>query len=164
MNGALTIGTLDGANVEIREEVGAENFFLFGLTAEEVRATWLGDYDPVALYRGNDELRAVIDLIGEGHFARGDRDLFTPLVDSLLKGDPYRLLADFPSYLKCQAEVSATYADADRWTRMSILNVARMGKFSSDRSVHEYCERIWCVKPVRVAMVAEDQVHGDDLQ
>jgi len=152
MNGALTIGTLDGANVEIREEVGAENFFLFGLTAEEVQATWRGSYDPMALYRGNEELRAVIDLLREGHFSRGDRDLFAPLVDSLLKGDPYRLLADFPSYLESQARVSEAYADPERWTRMSVLNVARMGKFSSDRSVREYCERIWRVKPVKIGL------------
>jgi glycogen phosphorylase len=164
MNGALTIGTLDGANVEIREAVGAENFFLFGLTAEEVKATWRGGYDPQALYRANDELRAVIDLVADGHFARGDRALFAPLVDSLLKHDPYRLLADFPSYLACQQRVSDAYADTDRWTRMSILNVARIGTFSSDRSVRDYCERIWRVPPVKVALLAEDAVHGDNLQ
>jgi starch phosphorylase len=164
MNGALTIGTLDGANIEIREEVGAENFFLFGLTADEVQATWRQGYDPLALYRADDELRAVIDLVAHGHFSRGDRALFMPIVDSLLKGDPYRLLADFPSYVKCQEQVSAAYADTERWTRMSILNVARMGKFSSDRSVREYCERIWRVQPVKVTLLAEDTVHGDNLQ
>jgi starch phosphorylase len=164
MNGALTIGTLDGANVEIREEVGAQNFFLFGLTADEVQATWRDGYDPMARYRADDELRAVIDLIAEGHFARGDRALFKPIIDSLLNGDPYRLLADFPSYVKAQREVSAAYADTERWTRMSILNTARTGKFSSDRSVREYCERIWNVQPVSVTMLAEDQVHGDNLQ
>ncbi|MDZ7651506.1 MAG: glycogen/starch/alpha-glucan phosphorylase [Burkholderiaceae bacterium] len=164
MNGAVTIGTLDGANVEIREAVGAENFFLFGLTADEVKATWHGGYDPMALYRGHDELRAVLDLVADGHFARGDRALFAPLVDSLLKHDPYRLLADFPSYLACQERVSEAYADSDRWTRMSILNVARTGRFSSDRSVREYCERIWRVAPVKVALLAEDAVHGDNLQ
>ena len=135
MNGALTIGTLDGANVEIREEVGAENFFLFGLTAEEVQATWNGGYDPMAIYRSNDELRAVIDLIRDGHFSRGDRELFVPLVDSLLTVDAYRLMADFQPYVDCQARVSAAYDEPERWSRMSILNVARMGKFSSDRSV-----------------------------
>jgi starch phosphorylase len=164
MNGALTIGTLDGANVEIREEVGAENFFLFGLTAEEVQATWRGGYDPVALYKGNDELRAVIDLIAGGHFSRGDRGLFMPIVDSLLRSDPYRLLADFPSYVECQGRVSATYADPERWTRMSILNVARMGKFSSDRSIRDYCARIWHADPVKIALLNQDQAHGDQLQ
>jgi len=164
MNGALTIGTLDGANVEIREEVGAENFFLFGLTAEEVQATWKGGYDPMAVYRGDDEVRAVLDLIRDGHFSRGDRELFAPLVDSLLKWDPYRLLADFRSYLECQQRVSATYGDPDRWTRMSIQNVARMGRFSSDRSVREYCERIWRVEPVKITLLARDQAQGDQLQ
>ena len=164
MNGALTIGTLDGANVEIREEVGAENFFLFGLTAEEVQATWRGGYDPVALYKANDELRAVIDLIAGGHFSRGDRGLFMPIVDSLLRSDPYRLLADFPSYIECQGRVSATYADPERWTRMSILNVARMGKFSSDRSIRDYCARIWHADPVKIALLNQDQAHGDQLQ
>ena len=164
MNGALTIGTLDGANVEIREEVGAENFFLFGLTAEEVQATWRGDYDPRALYAGNDELRAVLDLIADGHFARGDRELFAPLVGSLLHGDPYRLLADFPSYVDCQGRVSAAYARPERWTRMSILNVARIGKFSSDRSVREYCERIWRVQPVKIGLREPDNAGADHMQ
>jgi glycogen phosphorylase len=164
MNGALTIGTLDGANVEIREEVGAENFFLFGLTAEQVQATWKNGYDARAIYHGNDELRAVIDLVGEGHFSRGDRDLFRPLVESLLNGDAYRLLADFQSYVDCQAQVSAAYREPERWTRMSILNVARMGKFSSDRSIREYCEQIWRVKPVKITLLNQDQADGDLLQ
>jgi glycogen phosphorylase len=164
MNGALTIGTLDGANVEIRSEVGAENFFLFGLTAEEVQATWKGGYDPMAIYRGNEELKAVIDLIADGHFSRGDRNLFAPIVDSLLKFDPYRLMADFQPYVECQARVSAAYANPDLWTRMAILNVARMGRFSSDRSVSEYCERIWNVQPVKIALLHQDQAHGDQLQ
>ncbi len=164
MNGALTIGTLDGANVEIREEVGAENFFLFGLNAEEVQATWSNAYDPMAIYRGNDELRAVIDLIRDGHFSHGDCNLFRPIVDSLLHGDPYRLLADFESYLDCQAEVGAAYSDKERWTRMSILNVARMGKFSSDRSIREYCRDIWKVEPVKIALLNQDQANGDLLQ
>ena len=166
MNGALTIGTLDGANVEIREEVGAENFFLFGMTAQEVHATWLpgSDYDPMALYRGNEQLRAVIDLIAEGHFSRGDRELFRPIVDSLLQRDNYRLMGDFPSYVERQAQVSATYADRERWTRMSILNVARMGKFSSDRSIRDYCRDIWHVQPTRIALLDEDEVTADLLQ
>jgi starch phosphorylase len=165
MNGALTIGTLDGANVEIREEVGAENFFLFGMTAEEVAASWRpGAYDAQALYRGNEELRAVIDLIAAGHFSRGDRELFRPLVDSLLHEDRYRVLADFASYVDRQAEVSAAYADRERWTRMSILNVAHMGKFSSDRSIRDYCREIWRVRPTPIELLSEDEVTRDLLQ
>jgi starch phosphorylase len=166
MNGALTIGTLDGANVEIREEVGAENFFLFGLTADEVAATWRpgSSYDPMALYRGNEQLRAVLDLISEGHFSRGDRELFRPIVDSVLGRDNYRLMADFPSYVETQAQVSAVYADRERWTRMSILNVARMGKFSSDRSIRDYCRDIWRVQPTKIALLSEDEVTADLLQ
>ncbi len=161
MNGALTIGTLDGANVELREEVGAENFFLFGLTAEQVQDSWSNGYDPMAIYRGNDELRAAIDLIGNGHFSRGDRELFRPLVDSLLQGDPYRLLADYASYIDCQGQVSTAYRDPEHWTRMSILNVARMGKFSSDRSIREYSEQIWKVKPVKIELLDEATTNGD---
>ena len=161
MNGALTIGTLDGANVEIREQVGAENFFLFGLNAEEVKASWTNGYDPGAIYRNNDELRAVIDLIRDGHFSRGERDLFRPIVDSLLHGDAYRLLADFQSYVDCQGSVSAAYRESEEWTRMSIVNVARMGKFSSDRSIREYCEEIWRVKPVKVTLLTKEQTDAD---
>jgi starch phosphorylase len=164
MNGALTIGTLDGANVEIREQVGAENFFLFGLTAEEVKASWVNGYDPGAIYREDDELRAVIDLIRDGHFSRGDRDLFRPLVDSLLHGDHYRLLADFRSYVDCQGLVSTAYGEREKWTRMAILNVARMGKFSSDRSVREYCRDIWRVEPVKITLLGRDQTDADLLQ
>jgi starch phosphorylase len=164
MNGALTIGTLDGANVEIREEVGADNFFLFGLTAEQVQASWTNGYDPMNYYRHNEELRAVVDLIREGHFSRGDRALFAPLVDSLLYTDAFRLMADFQPYVECQQLVSTAYAEPERWTRMSILNVARMGKFSSDRSVREYCERIWRVKPVQIALLRQGQAYADPLQ
>jgi starch phosphorylase len=164
MNGALTIGTLDGANVEIREEVGADNFFLFGLTAEQVLATWTGGYDPMAFYGGNDELRAAIDLLREGHFSRGDRELFRPVVDSLLNGDPYRLLADFQPYVDCQARVGEAYCDPERWSRMSILNVARMGKFSSDRSIRDYCQRVWNVAPVKIDLLTRHASLGDLLQ
>jgi starch phosphorylase len=164
MNGALTIGTLDGANVEIREQVGAENFFLFGLSAEEEKASWANGYDPGAIYRNNDELKAVIDLIRDGHFSRGERDLFRPIVDSLLHGDAYRLLADFQSYVDCQDLVSAAYRKTEEWTRMSILNVARMGKFSSDRSIREYCAEIWRVKPVKIALLTRDRTNANMLQ
>jgi glycogen phosphorylase len=164
MNGALTIGTLDGANVEIREQVGAENFFLFGLTVEEVKASWRNGYDASAIYLADDELKAVIDLIRDGHFSRGDRALFRPIVDSLLHGDAYRLLADFRSYVDCQARVSAAYRKIEEWTRMSILNVARMGVFSSDRSIREYCHDIWRVKPVKITLLNKDQTNADLLQ
>ncbi|MDP2795016.1 MAG: glycogen/starch/alpha-glucan phosphorylase [Sulfurisoma sp.] len=152
MNGALTIGTLDGANVEIREEVGAENFFLFGLTAEEVTRTLAEGYRPWDIYNGNLELKGVIDLLGSGLFSHGDRGVFQPLIDHLIWHDNYLLLADYASYIICQDQVSAAYRDSNRWTRMSILNVARMGKFSSDRTIAEYCRDIWRVEPVPVVL------------
>jgi starch phosphorylase len=144
------VGTLDGANIEIREEVGAENFFLFGLNASEVYALKSQGYRPMDYYDANQGLRDVIDLIRSGYFSRGDTELFRPLVDGLLYQDPYLLLADFQSYLECQAKVSAAFGDAEHWTRMSILNSARSGKFSSDRTIREYCEDIWGVKPVPI--------------
>jgi starch phosphorylase len=150
MNGALTIGTLDGANVEIREEVGPENFFLFGLAVEEVVELKARGYNPMGAYGSNDELREAIDRIASGHFSRGDGNLFKPLVDSLLYKDEYLLLADYASYLDYQDRVGEAFRDQQRWTRMSILNTARSGKFSSDRSIRDYCERIWKVKPVQV--------------
>jgi starch phosphorylase len=153
MNGALTIGTLDGANIEIRQEVGAENFFLFGLSAPEVYALKTKGYRPMDYYEANQGLRDVIDLIRSGFFSRGDTDLFRPLIDGLLHQDPYLLLADFQSYVECQAEVSETYDDTERWTRMSILNAARSGKFSSDRTIREYCADIWGVKPVPIHLL-----------
>ena len=149
MNGALTIGTLDGANVEIREEVGADIFFLFGLTAPEVEALQAGGYQPWSYYETNPQLKEAIDQIGSGLFARGDAELFKPLVDNLLHHDPFLLLADYQSYIDCQQRVDEAYRDQERWIRMSILNVARMGKFSSDRSIRDYCERIWNVQPLR---------------
>ncbi len=152
MNGALTIGTLDGANVEIREEVGAENFFLFGLTAEEVYALQRSGYQPMEYYRGNPELQAVIECINSGHFSNGDQELFKPLVDSLLYHDTFMLFADFAAYVDAQRQVDEAYRDQERWTRMSILNTARMGKFSSDRAIREYCQDIWKVKPVPVTL------------
>ena len=153
MNGALTIGTLDGANVEIREEVGKENFFLFGLTAEEVQQKQKAGYRPWAYYEANADLKAVIDLINSGFFAHGDSNLFRPLTNSLLYGDPYFLLADYQSYLDCQEKVSQAYQNPEHWSKMSILNVARMGKFSSDRSIREYCQDIWDIKAVPIALL-----------
>jgi starch phosphorylase len=146
MNGALTIGTLDGANVEIREEVGADNFFLFGLTTEEVNNVKERGYNPRGYYESNPNIRETIDQIGSGVFSKGDRELFSPLIDSLLNRDEYMLLADYQSYVDCQDRVSKAFKDKRRWTQMSILNVARMGKFSSDRSIREYCDNIWKVK------------------
>jgi starch phosphorylase len=145
MNGALTIGTLDGANVEIREAVGPENFFLFGLTADEVAATWARGYRPHDVYERNVALRTAIDLINSGLFSHGDRDLFRPLTDDLVNHDPYLVLADYASYADCQDEVDRRYQDPAQWTRMSILNVARIGRFSSDRSIRDYCRDIWKV-------------------
>ena len=150
MNGALTIGTLDGANVEIRDEVGAENFFLFGLTAEQVMARKNEGYRPREIYEDSLELKNAIDLIDSGMFSHGDKALFRPLTDSLLQHDPYLLLADYQSYVDCQGEVDHAYQDIDHWSRMSILNVARIGRFSSDRSIQEYCDNIWKVRPMPV--------------
>jgi starch phosphorylase len=148
MNGALTIGTLDGANIEIREEVGAENFFLFGLTTDEVNDLRAKGYNPWDYYHSNSQLREVIDLIATGHFSHGDVNLFKPLLDSLLHHDPYMLFADYQAYIDCQDSVSKAYRDQDNWTRMSILNAVRMGKFSSDRAIREYCQEIWHTQPV----------------
>lgn len=147
LNGALTIGTLDGANVEIREEVGAENFFLFGLTAEEVAKTRAEGYNPRRLYEENAVLREVIDFIGTGAAARGDATLFRPLTDNLLNQDPFLVLADYQSYVDAQERAGALWQDPQAWTRQSILNTARMGKFSSDRSIRDYCRRVWDVQP-----------------
>jgi starch phosphorylase len=150
MNGALTIGTLDGANVEIRDAVGAENFFLFGLTAEEVMRTLAEGYRPRERYEQDECLRAAIDAISSGQFSRGDAGLFRPLVDSLLSRDDYLVLADYASYVEMQEQVARTHRDTARWTRLSILNTARSGMFSSDRSIREYSEEIWHVKPMSV--------------
>jgi starch phosphorylase len=147
MNGALTIGTLDGANVEIREEVGAENFFLFGLTAEQVDEVKARGYKPREHYERCAPLRDVLDFISSGALAHGDTQLFKPLVDNLLWSDPFLVLADFDAYAACQARVGHVWRDPEAWTRMSILNAARMGKFSSDRSIRDYCERVWRMKP-----------------
>ncbi|MDM0036795.1 glycogen/starch/alpha-glucan phosphorylase [Variovorax sp. J22P271] len=143
MNGALTIGTLDGANVEIREEAGAENFFLFGLRADEVQRLQRESYRPAEYAAANDELRDALDLIASGHFSRGDREVFRPLVENLMQWDHFLVLADFADYMACQMRVDAAWQDPARWTRMSILNTARSGKFSSDRAIREYGERIW---------------------
>jgi starch phosphorylase len=144
LNGALTIGTLDGANVEIRDCVGAENFFLFGLREEEVVARKAAGYDPGAVYRENAELRAVIDEIANGFYSpAGQPDMFRPIIESLLVRDEYLVLADYAAYMDAQAEVDKLWADRDRWTKVSILNTARSGFFSSDRAIRDYFDRIW---------------------
>jgi glycogen phosphorylase len=153
MNGALTIGTLDGANVEIMEQVGEENFFLFGLTTEEVNEVKAQGYNPWDYYNSNPDLKLVLDRISSGIFSHGDGSLFQPIVDNLLHHDPYLLLADYQSYIDCQDRVAESYRDQTHWTRMSILNSARMGMFSSDRSIREYCEDIWQVQPVKVTQI-----------
>jgi starch phosphorylase len=151
LNGALTIGTLDGANVEIREEVGPENFFLFGLDADQVQELKSRGYRPREYYDRSFELRVVLDFIASGALAGGNTGLFQPLVDNLLQDDPFLVLADYEAYVECQSQVSALWRDPVAWTRKSILNVARMGKFSSDRSIRDYCELVWKVKPVSVS-------------
>ena len=148
LNGAITIGTLDGANIEILEAVGRENIFIFGCTSEEVATLRGGSYDPRHRYWENDELRAAVDLIGSGFFSPGEPHLFRPIVDSLLEqGDYYLLLADFRSYIDAQDAVSQAFQDDD-WSRRSILNCARMGTFSSDRAVMEYTSGIWNAQPL----------------
>jgi len=153
MNGALTIGTLDGANVEIREAVGEENFFLFGLTADEVHTLKIQGYDPMRSVESNSELKGVIDLLARGFLSNGDPNLFKPFADSLLYRDEYMLMADYQSYIECQDRVDKAYRDQELWTKMSILNVARIGGFSSDRSIRDYAEKIWNVKPVKIRIV-----------
>jgi starch phosphorylase len=152
LNGALTIGTLDGANIEIRQAVGEKNFFLFGFTAEEVRAKRAAGYHPRDYYDANPHLREAIEQISSGRFSQGDTNLFKPLVDSLMKYDPYLVFADYQAYVNSQEQVSQAYKNRDNWTRMSILNTARMGKFSSDRAIREYCEKIWNAQPVKVEL------------
>jgi starch phosphorylase len=154
MNGALTIGTLDGANVEIREQVGADNFFLFGHTTEQI-AELRHDYRPWEWVERVPLLREALELIERGHFSEGDTDLFRPLVQSIVGSDPYFLLADLGDYLRGQGEVSRRWADQAAWQRASILNTARSGFFSSDRSIREYAERVWGVQPLPVVMGCE---------
>lgn len=156
LNGALTIGTLDGANVEIREAVGVDNFFLFGLTADQVMAAKQSDYRSRDFFEGNAALRDVIDMIAGGTFSRGDAGMFAPLVDSLLNSDEFMVLADYAAYAECQEQVDNAFQKPEQWLRMSILNVARMGKFSSDRAIAAYCRDIWHVEPVPVAVAGDN--------
>jgi starch phosphorylase len=148
MNGALTIGTLDGANIEIRDAVGHENFFLFGLTEDHVEAIKANGYRPRDLYDSNASLREALDQINDGFFSNGDRELFRPLTESLLTRDDYMVLADYQPYIDCQQRVEQVWRDQSTWTRMSILNCARVGRFSSDRAIREYCRDIWHISPI----------------
>jgi starch phosphorylase len=152
MNGALTVGTYDGANIEIREEVGSENFFFFGLKSEEIQKIKRQGYNPYQYYNSNPSLKQAVDMISSGYFSKDNPDLFQPLVDSLIYHDEYMLLADYQSYIDTQDEADKAYLDQERWTIMSILNVARSGKFSSDRTINEYCKEIWKIKPVKVKL------------
>lgn len=152
LNGALTIGTLDGANVEIREAVGSENFFLFGLTVEKLQKLNNSGYIPYTIYQENAELQGVLNLIRDGYFSHGDLNLFKPFFDHLVYSDDYFVLADYNSYIRCQETVSRIWKDKTKWAQMSVINTARMGYFSSDRSIEEYCDRIWKVRPMDVAI------------
>jgi starch phosphorylase len=149
MSGALTVGTPDGANAEIYEDVGAGNVFLFGLTAEEVGNTKSKGYDPIVYYNGNPELKEAVDLISSGFFSQKDPDLFKPLTESLLRRDEHMVLADYQSYIQCQDLISTAFKNRKKWTGMSIRTVARMGRFSSDRAIAEYNEKIWHASPLK---------------
>jgi starch phosphorylase len=150
LNGALTIGTLDGANVEIREQVGVENFYLFGRTAEEVQAIKRAGYRPEEILQGDAELQGALDLIGSGHFSPGEPGRYEPLLSSLRSRDEYLVLADYRSYVEVEAEVSRDFGDREAWNRRAVLTVARMGFFSSDRAIREYAREIWHVSAVSV--------------
>jgi starch phosphorylase len=148
MNGAVTIGTLDGANIEIREEVGDENFFLFGLTAEQVEAT-RGSYDPQGIIAADPALKEVLDLLESGHFSQFEAGIFEPIMQSIRSPhDPWMTAADFDGYRRAQLRAAEAYADPERWARMAILNTAYSGRFSSDRTIAQYNEDIWKLKPV----------------
>jgi starch phosphorylase len=155
MNGALTIGTLDGANVEIREQVGADNFFLFGHTADGIAALHRQGYRPWELIASMPELAEVLRLIEQGHFSNGDGDLFRPLLENLTGRDPFCVLADFDAYMAAQSEVDGAWADRRRWNRTSLLNSARTGYFSSDRSIREYAAQIWKAEPFPVTITCD---------
>ena len=148
LNGALTVGTLDGANVEIRERVGADNFFLFGMTVDEVEAQYANGYNPAKYYEADPRLKQAIDLVADGTFSNGDRNAYSPLVADWLTKDWFMTLADFSAYMDIQSEIEALYADELEWNRKAVLNVANSGYFSSDRSMEDYLERIWHTAPL----------------
>jgi starch phosphorylase len=151
LNGALTVGTLDGANIEIKEEVGEANIFIFGLTVDEVK-TLRSHYNPREYYENDQLLKRVIDFVRAGFFSPEEPEMFHHLVDYLLNNDPYLILADFGDYRACQELVGAAYRDRERWIKMAIRNVARIGRFSSDRAICEYNERIWRAKPLKIPL------------
>ena len=155
MNGALTIGTLDGANVEIRERVGPENFFLFGKTETEIMELQTNGYRPRQIVETLPELAEALRLIGLGHFSNGDGELFRPLLDNLTGFDPFFVLADFADYLRAQDEVNQAWTNRKQWNRMSLLNTARTGFFSSDRSIQDYCQTIWKAEPFPVEITCD---------
>ncbi len=148
MNGALTIGTLDGANIEIRDQVGHDQFFLFGATAKELKDVRQQGYHPRDIWHESPELQKVLSLVSDGHFSPDDRHRFKPLVDGLLEyGDPYALVKDFADYVRAQDAVDALWDDQEEWSRRAILNVARSGHFSSDRAIKTYAESVWGIEP-----------------
>ncbi|MEX2321953.1 MAG: glycogen/starch/alpha-glucan phosphorylase, partial [Saccharospirillum sp.] len=148
LNGALTIGTLDGANIEIAEEAGREHVFIFGLTVDDVRQLNEQGYNPVGLYHEDEELKAILDWLDNGYFSPDDPGALSSIKHSLLKGgDPYKVLADFRSYCDAQQQVEARYLDKKAWARSAVINTATMGKFNSDRSIEDYVNRIWHLKP-----------------
>ena len=160
LNGALTIGTLDGANIEIMEEVGRENIFIFGLDSDDVAVLKERGYNPREFYQGNPELKLTLDMIAGDAFSPSHPGLFRPVVDALLnQGDPYMLLADYASYIACQEEVSSLFLDQDSWSRRALLNAAGMGKFSSDRTIAEYAAQIWNVQNEEVAANVQHCLH-----
>jgi starch phosphorylase len=160
----LTIGTMDGANIEIYDAVGAENFFMFGLRAAEAATLQRSGYRPYECYQSNPELREVIDLLRSGFFSRGNAEQFRPLIDNLLHHDPYLVLADYQAYADCQQQISSAWLDSEHWTRMSILNVARSGRFSSDRTIREYCQDIWRVAAVPVRLISQEEIQAGLVQ
>ena len=152
LNGAVTVGTLDGANIEIRDQVGADNFFLFGVTADQAVALRRGGYSPRAWYDDDAELKAAIDALTSGVFSGGDHDAVEQVLSSILDWDEYLVLADYRSYIDCHDQaVAPAWTDQDHWTQMSILNTARSGFFSSDRTIRDYCRDIWHIEPVPVS-------------
>jgi len=155
LNGALTIGTLDGANIEIRDEVGEENIFIFGLEAGQVASLMADGYDPQRYLHEHRWMRRAVDSIAAGHFSRGDKDIFRPIIAKLLSTrDEYVHLADLPAYVERQHDVDAAYLDRSSWLRRSLLNIARMGRFSSDRTIHEYARDIWGIRPAVIGNFA----------
>jgi starch phosphorylase len=150
LNGAVTIGTLDGANVEIHEAAGDDNFFLFGMKEPEVLILQQHGYSPYSFYEGNQDLKDAIDLISSGEFSDGDGTVFASLVHDLLNNDRFMTLADFQSYLEIQNTIEETYRDEKKWAKMSLINIARSGFFSSDRSIQDYLDRIWHSEPLPV--------------